>query len=106
MIQDNAAKGVERLHQLLEMDANFHHLDEDGKFVAGELTGKEQLALSAIAMDRGFGRSENVSITHTHGGTVGLSVNNKLKQISEKLPERIAQQRTIDAKVEEAKLLD
>ena len=96
-MQDNAAKGVDRMREILFDDNAF------GK--DGWLSGKEQIAMAALAMDRGFGRSENVSVTHTHSGTVGLNVRSKLKEISEKLPERIAQQRTIDAKAEEAELV-
>lgn len=62
--------------------------------------------MAALAMDRGYGRAETVSISHTHNGTIGLNVSTSLKQISERLPERMAQQRIIEARAEEAELLE
>lgn len=97
-IQTNAEKGVARLAQLLE--------DDDAFGCEGWLSGKEQIALAALAMDRGYGRAENVSVSHTHSGTVGLNVSNRLKEVAQRLPERLAQSKIIDAKAEDAELLD
>ena len=108
LIKTNGAKGADRLAQLLEDDANFHHRDENGEFVKGKLSGKEQIAIAVVAMDRAFGKSESINISHTHGGTVGMNLNaDKLKNLADRLPERIAQQRVIDADpVQEAEVVD
>ncbi len=105
LIKENAGKGAERLKQLLDEDQNWHRRSKDGKFIKGELSGKEQIALAALAMDRGYGRAETVSISHTHSGTVGMTVNaERMRQIAERLPERLAQQRAIDADIVDAKI--
>lgn len=92
-IHKNAEKGVERLRQLLD--------DDEAWGKDGWMSGKEQIALAALSMDRGFGRAENVSVTHTHSGTVGLNVSNRLKDVAERLPERIAHQRVVEGRAEE-----
>ncbi|WP_171240097.1 hypothetical protein [Ruegeria sp. HKCCA5491] len=104
LIQSNGEIAVKRMNDLLSMDELFNRRDENGEFVAGKLSGKEQIALLALAQDRAFGRADGVSITHTHSGTVGMSVNptQRLKEISDRLPERLAQQKVIEAKLNDA----
>ncbi len=101
LIQLNGEIAVKRMNDLLSMDELFNHRDENGEFVSGMLSGKEQIALLALAQDRAFGRADGVNITHTHSGTVGMSVNptQRLKEISNRLPERTAQQRVIESKL-------
>ncbi|WP_226698648.1 hypothetical protein [Ruegeria profundi] len=91
------------MNDLLLMDELFNRIDENGEFVSGKLSGKEQIALLALAQDRAFGRADGVSITHTHSGTVGMSVNptKRLKDISDRLPERLAQQKVIESKLDD-----
>ncbi|NOD36037.1 MULTISPECIES: hypothetical protein [unclassified Ruegeria] len=91
------------MNDLLSMDELFNRRDENGEFVSGKLSGKEQIALLALAQDRAFGRADGVSITHTHSGTVGMNVNptQRLKDISDRLPERLAQQKVIEAKLDD-----
>jgi len=98
MIKENAERGVQRLNAILK--------DDKAWGPKGWLAPKEQIAIAALAQDRGYGRAETVSVTHAHRGTVGLSLSNKMRDISERLPERIAQQRVIDARIAEAELLD
>ena len=94
-IQRNGEMGVERLRQLLA--------DNEAWGREGWLSGKEQIALAALSQDRAYGKAENVSVTHTHSGSLGMTVksnaSNNLQAISEQLPERMAQRaKVIDAK--------
>ncbi len=103
LIQANGEIAVKRMNDLLSMDELFNRRDEKGEFVEGKLSGKEQIALLALAQDRAFGRADGISITHTHSGTVGMSINStrRLKEISNRLPERTAQQRVIESKLDD-----
>ncbi len=103
LIQSNGEVAVKRMSDLLSMDELFNRIDGNGEFVSGKLSGKEQIALLALAQDRAFGRADGVSITHTHSGTVGMSINprQRLKDISHRLPERLAQQKVIDSKLDD-----
>ncbi len=103
LIQSNGEIAVKRMNDLLSMDELFNRRDDNGEFVSGKLSGKEQIALLALAQDRAFGRADGVSITHTHSGTVGMNVNptQRLKDISDRLPERLAQQKVIEAKLDD-----
>ncbi|NOD75609.1 MULTISPECIES: hypothetical protein [unclassified Ruegeria] len=103
LIQSNGEIAVKRMNDLLSMNELFNRRDENGEFVSGKLSGKEQIALLALAQDRAFGRADGVSITHTHSGTVGMSVSptQRLKDISDRLPERLAQQKVIEAKLDD-----
>ncbi len=84
IIRKNGEKGAQRLFDILHDDEAFG--------AEGWLSGKEQIAVASLAQERSFGRAESVSITHTHSGTIGMEIDNhRLKQISERLPERIAQ---------------
>ncbi|WP_216599120.1 hypothetical protein [Ruegeria sp. HKCCD7318] len=91
------------MNDLLSMDELFNRIDGNGEFLSGKLSGKEQIALLALAQDRAFGRADGVSVTHTHSGTVGMSVNpaKRLKDISDRFPERLAQQKVIEPKLDD-----
>ncbi|NOE35235.1 hypothetical protein GS627_15960 [Ruegeria sp. HKCCD7318] len=103
LIQSNGEIAVKRMNDLLSMDELFNRIDGNGEFLSGKLSGKEQIALLALAQDRAFGRADGVSVTHTHSGTVGMSVNpaKRLKDISDRFPERLAQQKVIEPKLDD-----
>lgn len=104
LIQDTGNKSLERLADLIGIDEIFDRRDpETGKSVQGSWEPKQQIAILALGADRAYGRTETVSVTHTHSGTVGLQVkySQALRDISDRLPERLAMGRTIDARAEE-----
>ncbi len=51
LIQSNGEIAVKRMNDLLSMDELFNRRDENGEFVSGKLSGKEQIALLALAQD-------------------------------------------------------
>ncbi len=99
LTQSKGETAVKRLNDPLSMDELFNRIDGNGEFVSRKLSGTEQFALLALAQDRAFGRADGVSITHTHSGTVSISVNppQRLKDIRVRLPERLAQEKVIEA---------
>ena len=87
LMMTNAELAVQRLHTLMK--------DDDAFGKEGWMDPKQQLCAFALAMDRGLGKSEHISITHTHGGNIALTA--RLRDIE--MPEKKAQERIIDAKV-------
>ena len=103
-IKSNGAKAIERMTSLLAMDEVFtrYEANDQGEVevVAGKFSPKEQLQLLQVAMDRALGKPTDLTVTHQHGGTVGVQARptTRLADMADKLPERAAQARVIDAK--------
>ncbi len=68
---------------------------------------REQIMLASLAQERAFGKAENMLIDHVHSGSVEFRPNASnvsrpsLREIADRLPERRAQQKLIEAKAAE-----
>ena len=74
----------------------------------GWIPPKDQLKFLDSAMTRVLGRPDMIAVSHqhTHGGNVTVDTSDRLREIADRLPERLAQRRIIEAKVEEVKLIE
>ena len=64
-------------------------MDDEAFGKKGWLPTKDQIGIAALAMERGFGKATDITVSHVHNGSVGLNVRAKLNNIKERLPERI-----------------
>ena len=95
LLRKNSAQAIRLMHTILLDPAAF------GK--DGWIPPKDQLKFLDVAMTRVLGRPDVIAVSHqhTHGGSVTVSMSDKLREIADKLPERMAQRSIIDAKVVE-----
>ena len=95
LLRKNSAQAIRLMHEVLHDPAAF------GK--GGWIPPKDQLKFLDVAMTRVLGRPDVIAVSHqhTHGGSVTVSMSDKLREIADKLPERMAQRSIIDAKVVE-----
>ncbi len=98
-IQSNGELAAQRMRQLLTDDSAW------GK--DGWMRPREQILLASLGQERAFGKPMDVMVGHVHEGAIELRPNDpnvprpSLREIADRLPERRAQQRVIEAKVAE-----
>jgi hypothetical protein len=100
LLRKNSAQAIRLMHDFLHDPTAF------GK--GGWIPPKDQLKYLDAAMTRVLGRPDVIAVSHqhTHAGNVSAGLSDRLRAIADKLPERRAQQRVIDAKVIEAQIPD
>ena len=97
VIHSNGVKAVNRMAIILDDDSAFGR--------NGWIPPKDQLAVLEKAQDRAFGKSENLNVSHSHKheGTIEAKAAQpaipSLKNVQNNLPEKMAQEQVIDAKV-------
>jgi hypothetical protein len=77
----------------------------------GWIKPREQILLATAGQERAYGKIESVAVNHQHGGSIVLQAKHArfqdvLEKIADQLPERVAQRRALDAKIEDAKIED
>ena len=100
LLRKNSAQAIRLMHDFLHDPTAF------GK--GGWIPPKDQLKYLDVAMTRVLGRPDMIAVSHqhTHAGNVAVGLSDRLRAIADKLPERRAQKRVIDAKFIEAQIPD
>ena len=95
LLRKNSAQAIRLMHTILHDPAAF------GK--GGWIPPKDQLKFLDVAMTRVLGRPDVIAVSHqhTHAGNVAVGISDSLREIADRLPERMAQRSIIDAKVVE-----
>lgn len=102
LIKKNGKKATERLEALLNNDQNFHRqeVNDDGEMetIKGELDAKSQLTLLSMAIERAYGKNaQPIDVEVAHSGQINhTAAMDRLAQITDKLPERLAGQSVVD----------
>ena len=99
LLRKNSAQAIRLMHEVLHDPAAF------GK--DGWIPPKDQLKFLDVAMTRVLGRPDVIAVSHqhTHAGNVAVGISDSLREIADRLPERLAQRRITEAKAEETKLI-
>ena len=106
-IKGNGETAINRMAELLQIDELFHRMEanDEGEveLVKGSFSPKDQMQLLSVAMERHLGKPTDLTVSHQHSGMGGVQAqgSNRLRDLSDRLPERTSQERVIDAKVVE-----